>query len=92
MPKKIAPTHRPSATRRKHHTTIFAAPKRPFQPVPCPLSGTKSVNSELYFNQTLQDFWPAELPEGLTKQQQKTWKLGVLSYWLRFAHGSQTNG
>ena len=92
MAKKIAPTHRPSATREKHHTPIFAASKRPSQTVPYLLSGTKSVNSELYFNQTLQDFWPAELPAGLTKQQQKTWKLGVLSYWLRFAHGSRTKG
>ena len=92
MAKKIAPTPRPSATRGKHHSPIFAAPKRPFQPVPCPLSGTKSVNSELYFNKTLQDFWPAELPEGLTKQQERNWKLSFLAYWLRDAHGGRSNG
>ena len=92
MAKKIAPPPRPSATRGKHHPPIFAASKRSSQTVPWLLSGEKARNCERYFNETLEDFWPAQLPDGLTKEQQRTWKLSFLAYWLRDAHGRRVNG
>ena len=92
MAKKIAPTPRLSATCGKHHSPIFAASKRSSQTVPWLLSGEKSRNCERYFNETLEDFWPARLPDGLTKEQQRTWKLSFLAYWLRDAHGGRGNG
>ena len=92
MAKKIAPTPRPSATRGKHHSPIFAASKRSSQTVPWLLSGERASNCELYFIETLENFWPARLPEGLTKQQQRNWKLSLLAYWLRDAHGGRGNG
>ena len=92
MAKKIAPTPRPSATRGKHHPSIFAASKRSFQTVPWLRSGERASNCELYFIETLENFWPARLPEGLTKQQQRNWKLSFLAYWLRDAHARRTNG
>ena len=92
MAKKIAPTPRPSATRGKHHPPIFAASKRSSQTVPWLLSGEKTRNCERYFNETLENFRPAQLPDDLTKEQQRTWKLSFLAYWLRDAHGRRVNG
>ena len=87
MAKKIAPSHRPNANE-KNSTSIlapFSSSTRSFRSGVC---ATHASNPELFFNSTLTEFWPAEVPQDLSEQQQKTWKLSVLSYWLRATHRS----
>ena len=85
MAKKIAPSHRPNANAK--NSTFILAPLSPTtRSRRSAFCSTQSKNSEFFFNETLKEFWPVEVPQDLSEQQQKTWKLSVLSYWLRTCH------
>ena len=60
---------------------IWPAPGRQNEPNPALF--------QLFWLETLDQFWPAELPEGfnrLTREQQRTWKQAVIAYGLRDLH------
>ena len=85
MAKKIAPSHRPNANA-KNSTSILASLSPTTRSSRSAFCSTQPNNPELFFNETLKEFWPVEVPHDLSEQQQKTWKLSVLSYWLRTCH------
>ena len=68
---------KPSATYGKHKRTIFAASKL-FSKTVSWFLVERSCCCERYFDETMEDFWPARIPEYLTKEQQRIWRLSIL--------------
>ena len=61
----------------------------PIWPAPGRQNESNPALFRLFWLETLDQFWPAELPEGfnrLTREQQRTWKQAVLAYGLRDLH------
>ena len=65
------------------------AASHPIWPAPGRQNISNPALLQLFWLETIDRFWPAELPEGfdrLTREQQRTWKQAVLAHAIRDLH------